>query len=234
MAMKRRPPEAAQQPRFVKRSREERKQLPPELEAFARGDDDAIWRREVRSGRLNDPRVVALIPGVKNADARAVYDAHVDRIRTALAESDEVTLAQELGVVHATALFRGHSIVSFEAFAEAVVGLPADRAIALAKSGRVALGLPDVLTEADVAVWLRAEAGVLEITSQGRVEVRDGVMTLTIPIHDAAAALAAVGFREAPIAKAKEGPRTVVDRPKGVPSMRAIVEREERVRRGED
>jgi hypothetical protein len=234
MATKRRSPEREPTDRIVKRAPAERKRLSPELEAFARGDDDALWRREVRSGRLHDPRVVALIPGLKNSDARLVYDAHVARIRRAMAEEGEARLSEELAVVHACGIFRGHSIVSFEAFVEAVLGLPASRAIGLARAGRAALGLPDSLTEAEIAVWLRAEAGVLEVTSEGRVEVRDGVMTLSIPLKRAAESLAAVGFREAPIARAGEGPRTVVDRPKGVLPMSAIVEREERIRRGEE
>lgn len=234
MATKRRAPEREPTDRIVKRAPQDRKRLSPELEAFARGDDDAIWRREIKSGRLNDPRVVALIPGLKNADARLVYDAHVARLRRAMAEETQERLAEELAVVYACAIFRGHSIVSFEAFAEAVLGIPADRAIALAKSGRVALGLPEALTEAEIAVWLRAEAGVLEVTNHGRVDVRDGVMTLTIPLARAAEALSAVGFREAPIARTTEGPRTVVDRPRGVKPMSEIVEREQRVRRGEE
>lgn len=234
MATKRRSPEPQTTDRIVKRAPQDRKRLSPELEAFARGDDDAIWRREIRSGRLNDPRVVALVPGIKNADARMVYDMHVARVRRAMNEEGTERLAEELAVVYATASFRGHSIVSFEAFAEAVVGMPADRAIALAKAGRVALGLPEALTEAEIAVWLRAEAGVLEVTTSGRVTVRDGVMTLSIPLARAAEALAAVGFREAPIARSAEGPRTVVDRPRGVQPMSAIVEREQRVRRGEE
>ncbi len=233
MATKRRTAEREPTDRIVKRAPADRKRLSPELEAFARGDDDAIWRRQTRGGRVNDPRTVALIPGLKNSDARLVYDAHVARIRRAMAEGTREQLSEELAVVYACAIYRGHSIVSFEAFAEAVLGLQADRATAMARSGRVALGLPDVLTEAEIAIWLRAEAGLLEVTPEGRVEVKDGVMTLSVPITYAAEALSAVGFREAPIARTVEGPRTVVDRPKGVRPISAILEHEERIRRGE-
>ena len=234
MASKRRTPEREPTDRIVKRAPGERKRLTPELEAFAGGDDDAIWRREVRSGRLHDPRAVALIPGLKNSDARLVYDAHVARIRKAMNEEGEERLSEELAVAQSCAVYRGHSIVSFEAFVEAVLGLRVDRARALAKAGRSALGLPDNLTEAQIAIWLRAEAGVIEVAPEGRVEVRDGIMTLSMPLSRAAEALSAVGFREAPIARAGEGPRTVVDRPRGVPPMSAIVEREQRTRRGDD
>jgi hypothetical protein len=237
MATKRRSPEREPTDRIVKRAPQDRKRLSPELEAFARGDDDAIWRRQIQSGRLHDPRVVALIPGLKNADARMVYEAHVARILEAMSapvnDETRARLSEALAVVYACGTYRGYSIVSFEAFAEAVIGMPADRAIALARAGCVSLGLPKSLSEAEIAVWLRAEAGVIEVTPKGRVEVRNGTMTLTIPIGVAAEALAAVGFREAPIARTHEGPRTVVDRPKGVLPISAIVEREERIRRGE-
>lgn len=229
MAQKRREPAE----RVVKRAPSERKRLSPELEAFAAGDDDAIWRRTTRGGRVHDPRLVALIPGVKNSDARLVYEAHVARIRRILDEGNEARLAEELAIVHATALYRAHSIVGFDVFAEAVLGLPTERATELVRMGRRVLGLPPALTEAEIAIWLRAEAGLLSVTSEGRVEVRDGVMTLSVPLARAAEALAAVGFREAPIAKSVEGPRTVIDRPKGMPRIREIEEREGRGARKE-
>lgn len=233
MATKRRSPEREPTDRIVKRSpNQDRKRLSPELEAFARGDDDAIWRREIKSGRVHDPRVVALIPGLKNSDARLVYEGHVARIRAAMNERDDDRLAQELAIVATCGVYRGYSIVSFPAFAEAVVGIPSERATALARAGRRALGLPETLTEAEIAVWLRAEAGVFEVTQHGHVGVKDGVLTLSVPLERAAEALAAVGFREAPMARGQEGPRTVVDRPRGVLPMSAIVEREERARRG--
>jgi len=72
----------------------------------------------------------------------------------------------------------------------------------------------EILLQADAALS-EAQLGLLV------VDVRDGVMTLTIPLARAAEALSAVGFREAPIARTTEGPRTVVDRPKGVPPMSA-------------
>ena len=227
--------------RIVKRSRDAQK-LPANLEAFARGDDDALWRRDVRGGKVNDPRMIALIPGLKNSDARMVYESHVDRIRSAMTidgAEGERQLAKAMAVVHATASFRGYSIVNFEVFAEAVIGIPADRAFALARAGRMTLGIHEAMTEADIAVWLRAEAGVRESSRDATVEVTKGVLTITMPLEQAAEVLAAVGFREAPIARAAKegqgpGPRTVVDRPAGVPSMRSIVEREERTRRGDE
>lgn len=215
----------------VRRPRDDRKRLPPHLEAFASGDADALWRRETRGGKLNDPRAAALVPGVKNADARAVFDARTKRLRAQLDGGDEAGLARGLAEAHALALFRGHSIVSFEAFVEAVLGIPLDRAEALVATGREATGLGE-LSEAEIAIWLRAEAGLLEADPDASATIRDGVLELRVALVCAADAIAAAGRREAPMARTPVGPRTVVDRPVGVPSMRAIEEREKRRRDG--
>ncbi len=242
MATKRRSPEREPTDRIVKRAPQDRKRLPPELEAFARGDDDAIWRRQLKSGRLHDPRAVALIPGLKNSDARMVYEAHLGRLRALLDEaraspsSGEVRsrLADALALAYLTGIHRGQSIVSFDAFVDAVLGLPLDRARELVREGRAALGLEQGLTDAEIALVLRVEAGVLEATRGARVSVKGGMLRIALPLGAAADALAAVGFRALPLARNAEGPRTVVDRPKGVLPMSAIIEREERTRRGEE
>lgn len=248
MATKRRSPDREPQDRIVKRAPQDRKRLPPDLEAFARGDDDALWRRQLKSGRLHDPRVVALIPGLKNADARAVYDAHlskllglIDDVRAARGSDDAAALAsarqrlaEALAVSYLCGVHRGQSIVSFDAFVDAVLRLPLDEARALVREGRASLGLEEGLTDAQIALYLRVEAGVLEATRSARVSVKGGMLRIAVPLASAADALASVGFRAAPLARNAEGPRTVVDRPKGVLPMSAIIEREERARRGED
>ncbi|MDW8247005.1 MAG: hypothetical protein RMJ84_10550 [Sandaracinaceae bacterium] len=210
--------------RVVRRPREERKRLSPELEAFARGDDDAIWRREIK-GRLNDPRVAVLIPGLKNSDARLLHDAYVNRIRSALESGDEERLAELMAVVRACGIYRGHRFVSFEAFAEALFDIDSRRANALASEGEKRLGLPSELSEAEIATWMRAEAGVLSVTPEGRVEVRNGMLHLSVPFDRAAEALAQVSHREFFMSKNTEGPKTIVDRPKGLPPLSAIIER---------
>ncbi len=226
--MPKRPPKAEPE-RVVRRPKAERKALPPQLEAFAAGDPDAIWRRQEKRGRLDDPRPVALLPGVKNSDARAVFEARVSRMLAAVAEGDDVALGNELAEARLIHLWRANSVVSFDALAESVLGIALDRAEALAKAGKARLGLGDKLSDALTAVWLRAEAALVVEGGGGRARVIAGTLVLEIPIENAAAALVAMGRREFPLVGQGQG-RVVVDRPHGVPSMRTI-EAEER-RRG--
>jgi len=212
----------------VRRGREEKQALPPHLEAFARGDDDAIWRRERRGGRVNDPRPVALVPGVKNADARMVFEARVRRMQDA--QADEATLGKELAEARLLGLWRAGNVVSFGALAEVALGLDEETAKRLSSAGRTALGLPERLSEAEIAVWMRAEAGLLEASDAGRVRLSGDRLVLSVPIEDAARALACAGRREAPLAEVALGPQEVLDRPRGVPSMASILERERRSR----
>lgn len=212
--------------RVIRRAKAERKTLTPQLEAFAAGDPDAIWRRHEQRGRLDDPRVVALVPGVKNADARAVFEARVRRMRTALARGDDESLAQHLAEAQTLGLWRANSVVSFEALADSVLGIALERAHALAKMGRARFGLSERLTDAEIAVWLRAEAAIVVEGGGGRAWVSNGMLHLEMPIDQAAVAIVAMGRRELPLVGAGKG-RLVVDRPKGVPSMRTIEHEEE-------
>lgn len=214
----------------VRRGRTEKQALPPHLDAFARGDDDALWRRERRGNRVNDPRPVAMVPGVKNADARMVFDARVQRMRDAQAKPDEAVLGKELAEARVLGLWRAGNVVSFGALADVALGIDEGAARALAETGRQALQLPERLSEAEIAVWMRAEAGLLEASEGGRVRLSGGRLVLSIPIDDAAFALACAGRREAPLAEVPIGPTTVLDRPRGVPSLTSILERERRNR----
>lgn len=201
--------------------------LPPQLEAFAAGDPDAIWRRHEQRGRLDDPRPVALVPGVKNADARAVFEARAHRMKAALAAGDDVALSNELAEARLVGLWRANSIVSFEALTESVLGIAADRAEALAKAGKARLGLGDKISDSHAAVWLRAEAALVVEGGGGRARVLDGILQIEMPVENAASALVAMGRRELPLVGQGKG-RVVVDRPRGVPSMRTIEEAERR------
>ena len=218
--------------RVVRRPKAERKALTPQLEAFAAGDPDAIWRRHEQRGRLDDPRPVALLPGVKNADARAVFEVRAARMKAALASGDDVALAGELAEAKLIGLWRANAIVSFDALAESVLGIAIDRADALAKVGKARLGLDEKLSDASIAVWLRAEAALVIEGGGGRARVVKGQLQLEMPVDNAAAALVAMGRRELPLVGQGKG-RVVVDRPRGVPSMRTIEEEEQRRRRGE-
>jgi len=229
VATKRKPAPEVEQLR-VRRGRPESKPLPPHIEAFARGDDDALWMRERRGARLNDPRPVALIPGVKNSDARVVFDARLRRMHEAQHQNDETLLAEELAEAHVLGLWRANNIVSFDVMVEVALGLEARAARALVTEGRAALGLPDRISEAELAVWMRAEAGVLEAAEAGRVRLFAGNLVVSVPLEWAAGALAAAGRREAPLAEVAMGPHSVMDRPRGVPSMKEVIERERRIK----
>jgi hypothetical protein len=224
--MPKRPPKAEPE-RVVRRPKAERKALPPQLEAFAAGDPDAIWRRHEKRGRLDDPRPVALVPGVKNADARAVFEARAGYMKAALAAGDDARLAAELAEAKLVGLWRANAVVSFDALAESVLGIALDRAEALARAGKAQLGLPDKLSDAQIAVWLRAEAALVIEGGGGRARVADGKLHLEMPIESAAGAIVAMGRRELPLVGQGQG-RVVVDRPRGVPSMRTIEEEEKR------
>lgn len=213
--------------RVVRRPKNERKALPPQLEAFAAGDHDAIWRRHEQRGRLDDPRPVALVPGVKNADARAVFEVRAARMKAALAAGDDAALGNELAEARAMGLWRANAVVSFDALAESVLGIALDRADALARSGKARLGLDDKLSDAAVAVWLRAEAAMVVEGGGGRARIARGNLVLEMPVEQAAGAIVAMGRRELPLVGQGKG-RVVVDRPRGVPSMRTILEEEKR------
>ena len=203
-------------PRVVRRAASERKKMPADLEAFAAGDDDAIWRRRQRR-RLQDPRPVVLVPGVANRDARAVYEARHARITAAITAEDRAALALEMAEASQLRVWRGHSIVGWDAFVEAVLGLDPAEAEALREEGGGGEPLEDELG----ALWMRADAGIVE--AEGRsaaVRLRGGRLCLELVVDTAAAALAHMGRRAAPLVwDNEETADTVVDRPKGLPRL---------------
>ncbi len=199
----------------VRRRASERKHMPEDLRAFAGGDDDALWRRKTRK-RLNDPRPVMLVPGVANRDARTVCEARQERILAAAAAGDREALALELYESAQMEVWRGKSVVSWDAWVEAVLGL--DPVDAAALRGEV-----EPITEELAALWMRTEAG-LALAGAGAVRLRDGKLCFELDPALAPAALANAGRRAAPLAKDETGQEEiVVDRPRGV---RRIVENE--------
>ncbi len=216
-------------PPVVRRARDERKRLPAELEAFAAGDDDALWRRARSRDRMDDPRPVAasLVPGVANRDARAVFDARIKRLRAAVTAGDDESLRDGLADAVRLGLWRANAIVGFDVMAEAVLGVPSDRARALAKEGAAVQGEEcQPADEATVALWMRAEAGLLEASPDARVWLRRGTLRLEIAFDRAADGLSGVGRRAAPMSKIPQGPEVVVDRPHGVAPLSRILERD--------
>ncbi|HHH31210.1 MAG TPA: hypothetical protein ENK57_23075 [Polyangiaceae bacterium] len=192
----------------VRRRTSERKRMPKHLEDFAGGDDDALWRRTTRR-RLNDPRAVVLVPGVANRDARGVYEARVARILAAAEAEDREALAVELIESAQMQVWRGHSIVGWDVWVDAVLGL--DPAYANELRGDA-----EPLNEELVALWMRVEAGLAEANA-GAVRLRDGKLCFELDPERAPAALANVGRRAAPLAHDETGAKEViVDRPRGV------------------
>jgi len=218
----------------VRRSAAKRKPLPEHLEAFAGGDDDALWRRPAKR-RLHDPRPVVLVPGVANRDARAVCDARVRRLRAAAEDGGDEALALELGEAARMRVWRGHSIVGWDAFVENVLGLDRDRADALTEKGAELTGSAEPASDDVVATWMRAEAGLIEALgtdSAAAVRLRgaagEETLGFDVPAGAAAAALAAMGRRAAPVAREQaQAPKTVVDRPKGVRRISRMMDEEE-------
>ncbi len=149
-----------------------RQELSPELERLARGEDDRL-RPPPRRPRLRDDRAVALVPGVANRDARAVFDAYLARLEEARpghpddAEAGRA-LAEGLRTVLRTRLWRGRSLTGFGVMTEQLLDLPEAEARSLA-------GEVEPATEEATAVWFRAEAALLEAGLSASVRiVEDG------------------------------------------------------------
>lgn len=216
--MSRRPPKPA--PVIVKRAPEQRRKLPPELEAFARSDDEKLRIRRPRTdqGRVRDPREGYTVAGVSNRDARAVYDVRTEAMRAIWAggAADEAALAQLGQLFHEARvleLWRARRLTAFEAYAEEVVGVPAERAASLAREYAERIGEPlGPLSERAIALWLRTEAGLYEGDEQARARIRhrDGVqqLELSVALAHASTALAGAGARHLPLARTAEAQAT--------------------------
>jgi hypothetical protein len=203
----------------VKRPADQRRKLPPELEAFARGDDEKlrIRRPRVDRGLIHDPREGYTIAGVANRDSRAVYDVRSTAMRDlwddgAADEEALETLGQLFHDALRLELWHARRLTSFAAFAEEVVGVPVDRAEALAEAAAERTGQPVTpLTEVAIALWLRTEAGLYEGSEAARCRIRSGThgweLMLTVGLDDASTALAGVGARHLPLARALPQPR---------------------------
>lgn len=150
------------------------RKLPPDLEDLAAGRRDTPWRqRRTPRGRIADQRVAGLIPGVANHEARRVYDAHVERLRRAVADGAEAQLERGLSAVWLLALWRARNVTGFEAFAQDVVGLDHVRATALAERGaRARSAALEPLPDLAAALWLRCEAALLDRCPEAHLEVQ--------------------------------------------------------------
>lgn len=177
------------------------RQLPRDAEDLAAGRSEYLRRERRPSGRIEDPRIAGLIPGVPNHEARRVFDHRVARMRAALGAEDERALEQLLHDSVLLGLWRARNVQGLDALCEGVIGLRGARAEELVKSAVAARGHAAAqLPEAAVALWMRGEAALLETCDAASIEVRsvgDSLqIQLTVPLgtpEQAADALTAVG-----------------------------------------
>ena len=208
----RKPPPSKAAP-VVRRSRDDRKRLPADLEAFARGDEGRYRPERPDRPRLQDPRPSATIAGVRNLDARDFHDRRVETMEALLPSlSDESPSAAEdrdhLGRLLAEAILtgqhRGRSFVSFDAFVDVALGIAPARARELAKRGVVQLGLSvdqlRQLSDETVAVFVRCETALTDKELPGKVSIvidANGTERIRVEVDSnrAAQVLYAVGGR---------------------------------------
>jgi hypothetical protein len=184
------------------------RQLPSDLNDLAEGRIDRLRRPRRAPEVLVEPEgSTHVIPGVRNSEARTVYDARVARLRSAAGREDAAALADGMYEVQRLALWRARNVTDFDAFAEHVVGLSVERARELAAQGAAAAGATeDGATEVRpwsrefVALWVRSEAALIQIcpTASVRVVTRNGRHELELrvpaePVPTAIEALKSLG-----------------------------------------
>ena len=200
-----------------------RRQLSPEVEALARGETDRLSTRR-RRPKLDDPRAVALVPGVANRDARLAGSSRLRRMQQLVeqwrgsAAGDEAHEEAErrLGLMLAETvrlgLWRALAVASFDALVEELLDLPAEQARALARRAAERHGISLVrASEETIAVWLRTEASLLQLGCE-RARVRcvgegeDEELHIALPLERAPVCLKEIGWKVAPLA-GEEGRR---------------------------
>lgn len=148
------------------------RQLPEEMAKLADGRVERLRGPRRAPAPLADERVGFVLAGVRNHDARSVYDARVARLREARARGDRAAVAQGLCDARRLTLWRARAVVDFAAFAESVVGISSDEAEALASEGAARAGCKlDALPPHVIALWMRLEAALARACPEGRVEV---------------------------------------------------------------
>ena len=187
------------------------RRLPKHFEDLATGEETRVRAPRRPPQGLHEERQRVVIRGVNNRDARLVFDARVAEL--AQATSDEER-ALRLFEAQQLAIWRARAITGFDAFAEDVVGLPRERARALAEAGAQVAQLPlATLPERQIALWLRTEAAVREHAPSGSVRIvgndERAVVEVRVPVepaHAAVSALAGVGRQAAGLGRHLDRP----------------------------
>lgn len=177
------------------------RQLPPNFDRLAAGEDRLPRPPRGPDQRVRDPRERVLIPGTNNRDSRGLYDRRLSALRADLARGDTQAVGDGLLEFCQLGLYRARNVVDFDAFASSVLGVSLDQArelSAAAAQRRGATGerLPEVLA----ALWIRSEAALREHSPQARVILTghgdDAQLELRLPcqpIGGAVDALSALG-----------------------------------------
>jgi hypothetical protein len=111
------------------------RKLPADLRDLAEGRVDRLRSPRRAPEPLAEVEGSHVVPGVRNSEARAVYDLRVERLRAAAGRGDTEVLEVGLYDVQRLALWRARNVTDFDAFAEHVVGLGVERARKLAAAG---------------------------------------------------------------------------------------------------
>jgi hypothetical protein len=155
------------------------RRLPQDIADLAEGRVERLRRPPRERPAMEDHRLGFVLPGVRNRDARAVFDARVDALRAASARADRAGLGAGLSDARRMMLWRARAVTDFAAFAESVVGLAPDEAERLSREG----GPVDVLPEQVIALWMRLESALTRTCPQGRVRVTGKGDQLAFELH---------------------------------------------------
>src|SRR5262245_40181967 len=103
------------------------RQLPKDFDDLATGKTERLRRPKKLPSPLRDEREGAVIAGVRNMEARAVYDARVRILRQQLADGRQAELLAGLESARKLRLWRARNVTDFRAFVESVIGLSAEQ-----------------------------------------------------------------------------------------------------------
>ncbi len=180
----RRPTVRRQNPDPAAEERPGLRELPKDLVELADGRSERVQRPRRQQPAIEDERIGFVVPGVRNLDARAVYDSRVAELRGALARGDEAALQRGLCEAVRLSLWRARSVMDFDAFAESVVGVAPERANELAKAGASVMSVSlEMLPAHVVALWMRIEAALQRACPDGRASVTGRRETLCLEVR---------------------------------------------------